>query len=84
MGDDAPTEAVRSAVFGTTELFEQILLQVDMKTLLLSQRVDSQWRDFITDSPALQKKSCFSSPPHSEKWRISHNQTNTTADYSSH
>jgi hypothetical protein len=59
MGDDAAIEAIRSAVFGTAELFEQILLQVDMKTLLLSQRVNTQWRDTITDSPALQKKLFF-------------------------
>ncbi|KAK4963217.1 hypothetical protein LTR10_000845 [Elasticomyces elasticus] len=47
-----PTELV----FGVTELLEAILLAVDMKTLLLSQRVSSVFRDTISTSPRLLEK----------------------------
>ncbi|KAK3627432.1 hypothetical protein LTR56_019233 [Elasticomyces elasticus] len=40
-------------VFGIAELLEAILLPVDMKTLLLSQRVNTTFRDTISTSPAL-------------------------------
>lgn len=46
-------------VLGINELFELILLRLDMKTLLLSQRVDSHWRDTISSSTLLQKKLFF-------------------------
>jgi hypothetical protein len=53
------SEVTRSALFGTAELFEQIFLRLDMKTLLLSQRVSKEWRDFITQTTSLQKKLFF-------------------------
>ncbi|KAK3646598.1 hypothetical protein LTR56_000502 [Elasticomyces elasticus] len=43
-------------VFGIAELLEAILLPVDMKTLLLSQRVNATFRDTISTSPRLQEK----------------------------
>ncbi|KAK5688171.1 hypothetical protein LTS10_000149 [Elasticomyces elasticus] len=43
-------------VFGIAELLEAILLPVDMKTLLLSQRVSSVFRDTISTSPRLLEK----------------------------
>jgi hypothetical protein len=39
-----------------TEIFEAILAALDMRDLLLAQRVNRQWRDVITASPALQQK----------------------------
>ncbi|KAK5684706.1 hypothetical protein LTR17_027116 [Elasticomyces elasticus] len=44
-----PTERV----LGIPELLEDILLHVDMKTLLLSQRVNSRFRDVVLTSPGL-------------------------------
>lgn len=46
-------------VLATNELFEQILLGLDIKTLLLSQRVDGHWRAMISKSTLLQKKLYF-------------------------
>ncbi|WPA96055.1 uncharacterized protein RHO25_000661 [Cercospora beticola] len=48
-----------SAVFLITELFEQILSQVDAKTLLLAQRVDKHWHGMISTSTPLQQKMFF-------------------------
>lgn len=47
-------------VFSTPELFESILFQLDMRTLLTSaQRVNHAWHDLIAESPSLQKKLFF-------------------------
>ncbi|KAK4902713.1 hypothetical protein LTR27_000652 [Elasticomyces elasticus] len=43
-------------VFGIGELFDDILKHVDMKTLLLSQRVSRSWKTSITRSNMMQKK----------------------------
>lgn len=43
-------------VFETAELLEAILLDVDLKTLLLSQLVNTTWRNVIAGSSKLQKK----------------------------
>ncbi|SMY27862.1 unnamed protein product [Zymoseptoria tritici ST99CH_1A5] len=48
-----------SNVFGTAELLELILLDVDMRTLLLSQRVSRDFNNAITSSPSLQEKLFF-------------------------
>lgn len=42
-------------VLGTTELLEMILLNVDMKTLLLSQRVSRSWQRLISTSIHLRR-----------------------------
>lgn len=44
------------AVLDTNELFEQILLGLDFKTLLLAQRVSRQWSSVISSSKLLQRK----------------------------
>lgn len=46
-------------VFGTLELFEMIMLEVDMKTILLSQRVSREFQDKIDVSTPLQRKLWF-------------------------
>nr|OQO30501.1 hypothetical protein B0A51_01730 [Rachicladosporium sp. CCFEE 5018] len=43
-----------TAVFDLPELLDLILLNLDMKTLLLSQRVNKQWKATIDGSPNLQ------------------------------
>lgn len=50
-----PSPAV-PAVLQIVELLEQILLRLDMKTLLLAQRVHPQWKAVIAKSALLQKK----------------------------
>ncbi|KAI0518284.1 hypothetical protein F5B22DRAFT_80086 [Xylaria bambusicola] len=48
------------AVLQTTELLQEILLQLDMRTLLTAaQLVNRQWHDVITTSPALQQALYF-------------------------
>ncbi|KAI0107253.1 hypothetical protein GGR51DRAFT_559594 [Nemania sp. FL0031] len=50
----------RDAVLWTAELLEQILLHLDMRTLLTAaQLVRRQWRDLITTSPTLQQALYF-------------------------
>ncbi|KAI0906546.1 hypothetical protein F4823DRAFT_74798 [Ustulina deusta] len=50
----------RDAVLQTAELLEEILLQVDMRTLLTTaQLVSRQWHDLITSSPALKQALYF-------------------------
>lgn len=56
-GDEQSMAA--SKTFQTAELFKSILLGVDRKTLLLSQRVDMTLRLVITGSSKLQKKLFF-------------------------
>ncbi|KAM0714435.1 hypothetical protein Q7P37_010222 [Cladosporium fusiforme] len=41
------------------ELLENVLKQLDTKTLLLSQRVSKQWHELIRSSPSLQAKLFF-------------------------
>lgn len=53
-----PTPAAQ-VVLATNELFEQILLELDMRTLLLAQRVDYRWYALINQSKSLQKKLFF-------------------------
>lgn len=48
-----------SSVFSTFELLERILIDVDSKTLLLSQRVNRIWSEVISRSTSLQKKLYF-------------------------
>ncbi|KAK5680168.1 hypothetical protein LTS10_007095 [Elasticomyces elasticus] len=48
-----------NAVLLTTELLEHILSQLPMKDLLLAQRVSSEWRDVICQSPLLQQQLFF-------------------------
>lgn len=57
-----PRETVNAAsratdrTLGTTELLERILLQLDMRTLLVSaMRVSRAWNSLITTSPPLQR-----------------------------
>lgn len=44
------------AAFDTNELFEAILLEVPVKTLLLAQRTDRHWHDMISGTKKLQQK----------------------------
>ncbi|KAK5713809.1 Translation machinery-associated protein 46 [Elasticomyces elasticus] len=52
-----------SAVLGLPELLEIILLEVEPKTLLLSQRVDKTFRNVIAGSQQLQVLLGFQAPP---------------------
>ncbi|KAH6657629.1 hypothetical protein BKA67DRAFT_655881 [Truncatella angustata] len=55
------TEPAGNRVFGITELLEAILIEVDMRTLLVSaQQVTKWWRCVILQSNRLQKKLFFS------------------------
>ncbi|KAI0974712.1 hypothetical protein F4678DRAFT_420562 [Xylaria arbuscula] len=50
----------RETVLHTAELLEEILLCLDMRTLLTAaQRVSRQWRELVTSSPALQQALYF-------------------------
>ncbi|KAI1311079.1 hypothetical protein F5Y03DRAFT_343396 [Xylaria venustula] len=50
----------REAVLQTAELLQEILLNLDMRTLLTAaQRVSRQWRELVTSSPALQQALYF-------------------------
>jgi len=60
----APADDSVVAVFGTVELLESILLRLNMKTLLLSQRVDRTFRDTIANSTKLQKALSFEPASH--------------------
>ncbi|KAK3630468.1 hypothetical protein LTR56_009482 [Elasticomyces elasticus] len=50
-------------VLTTTELLEDILRRIDMKTLLLSQRVNRTFQATIEGSPSLQQKLFFATMP---------------------
>lgn len=56
VGDCTPALA---AAFATTELLEAVRLELDMKTLLLAQRVSRRFREVIGVSPTLQMKLFF-------------------------
>jgi len=63
MRASTPRSAMES-VLRTPELLEAILLQVDMTTLLTSAlRVDRNWHDLMTTSPAIQQNLFFKSGP---------------------
>lgn len=46
-------------VLATPELFEAILLKIDLRDLLFAQKVCRTWKETITTSPALQQKLFF-------------------------
>lgn len=54
--NDCNTYESATKTFAIPELLELILLHLDMKMLLLAQRVDTQWRGAIASSKKLQKK----------------------------
>ncbi|KAK5746032.1 hypothetical protein LTR17_001162 [Elasticomyces elasticus] len=58
-----------SRVFGTVELLENVLFQLDMRTLLLSQRVSRTFEATITGSTQLQQKLFFTSVPADTSYR---------------
>ncbi|KAI1820189.1 hypothetical protein F4861DRAFT_524096 [Xylaria intraflava] len=47
------------SVFNTVELLECILFELDMRALLMIQRVNSLWRDTIASSPRIQESLYF-------------------------
>ncbi|KAK3069387.1 hypothetical protein LTR53_012301 [Teratosphaeriaceae sp. CCFEE 6253] len=55
MGSTEASTAVED-VFATAELLEKILLRVDAKTVLLSQKVSRHWREVVVGSHLLQQK----------------------------
>ncbi|KAK3690644.1 hypothetical protein LTR37_019046 [Vermiconidia calcicola] len=57
--DDTQHQAAASAVMNLPELLEHILLGLDFETLLLAQRVSTEWRDLISRSRSCQKKLFF-------------------------
>ncbi|KAF7189536.1 hypothetical protein HII31_09176 [Pseudocercospora fuligena] len=61
-----PERTAAQKVFGTYELLEKILLEADIKTVLLSQRVDKTFQHVIDRSTGLQQKLFFKSCPHTE------------------
>ncbi|KXT12957.1 hypothetical protein AC579_4058 [Pseudocercospora musae] len=62
-----PERTAAQRVFGTYELFEMILLEADMKTVLFLQRVNKTFQHVINRSTALQQK-LFFGPCHSDVW----------------
>lgn len=54
--EEAASFEAATAVLETTEMLEHIMRFLDMKTLLLSQRVDRRWKATIKGSIMLQKK----------------------------
>lgn len=56
------------AVFNTVKLLEQILTNVNTRTLLLSQRVDHSFGSTITGSTRLQQKLCINPMPPRSKY----------------
>jgi hypothetical protein len=57
--DDDASQTPVAAVIGTVELLEQVLLNLDARTLLLSQRVNRTFSNVIAGSIKLQKKLFF-------------------------
>lgn len=56
IGGDSDTEVpARAAVFGTTELLEMVLFQLDMRSLLKAQQVCQRWKQTIAHSNHLQQ-----------------------------
>ncbi|KFX98580.1 hypothetical protein V490_02213 [Pseudogymnoascus sp. VKM F-3557] len=53
--DTKPQYSAASAVLFTSELLEAILLHLDMKTLLLSQRVSRDWASIMASSLVIQQ-----------------------------
>ncbi|KAK8033846.1 F-box domain protein [Apiospora marii] len=70
------TSNSQSEVLGTTELLQNILLHLDLKTLLISaQLVERRWRNLISDSAVLQQALFFRGvpePPRYEKTTGAH------------
>lgn len=73
LGSDSDTEVpAHATVFGTTELLEMVLFQLDMKSLLKAQQVCQRWKQTIAHSIHLQqalylmpvKASNFQRTPH--------------------
>lgn len=62
--------ATRYAVFCTTELLDDILLQLTMKDLLFAQRVCRRWRDVIQQSKPLQKALFFLPSDPDVHWKL--------------
>lgn len=63
MADPPAEPSAATKVLNTTELLEQILLGVDNKTLLLSQRVSKTFKDTIDRSVKLQRALFFQQDP---------------------
>lgn len=56
VGSDSDSEGLaRATVFGTTELLEMVLLQLDLRSLLKIQQVCQRWKQIITHSIHLQQ-----------------------------
>lgn len=55
-GIEEDATSSKDRTFGITEIHEAILINLDMKTLLLAQRVSRDWQKLIDTSPSLQKK----------------------------
>lgn len=55
-----------SKIVNTTELLEKILIDVDMRTLLFSQRINKQFKAVVLGSIKLQKKLFFIRPTFNE------------------
>ncbi|KAK5683821.1 hypothetical protein LTS10_003684 [Elasticomyces elasticus] len=83
-----PTSPVIKAVFETTELLEAILLQlplesvVGMRTLLLSQRVNPNFRDTIKDSVVLQRALFFEPEPAPVRQQVTNQDSQANLDES--
>jgi hypothetical protein len=60
-----------AAVFGTSELFEAILKNLDMPELFKALRVNREWRDAIHGSVHLRRTLFLSSAPRKAYWQWS-------------
>lgn len=66
-----PNMSSTDKVFNTPELFELILLELPLRTLLTrASLVSKQWRNFITSSPALQRALFFKTCPSGTPSRV--------------
>jgi hypothetical protein len=63
-GENAESCELSSASLLTTELLILVLSHVDIRTLLLAQRVSRGFKELIADSPTLQRRLFFLGAPH--------------------
>lgn len=71
--------ACHAALF-TTELLERILVEMEMRNLLLSQRVNSKWRKVIESSTILQQKPFFEPAEPEFCWKFKKSSTTIEPD----
>ncbi|KAI5360491.1 putative F-box-like domain superfamily protein [Septoria linicola] len=74
------SHAACHAVLFTTELLERILVGIDIRDLLLAQRVNSKWRKVIKRSTLLQQKLFFEPAETEFCWKVKKSSTTIESD----